>query len=55
MSQQYLVDWIGSESTVLAGGPQLRNAEDYIVPYSRTDHLRRLPLITAPETWNYHL
>jgi hypothetical protein len=42
----------GLDQNLLAGGPQLRNAEDYIVPYARTDQLRRLPLITAPETWN---
>jgi hypothetical protein len=42
----------GRDQNLVAGGPQLRNADDFIVPYSRTDQLRRFPLVTAPEFWN---
>jgi hypothetical protein len=45
--------WLtGADQNLLAGGPLLRNAEDYVVPFARTDHLRRFPLSTIPEAWN---
>jgi hypothetical protein len=42
----------GLEHNLLAGGPLLRNADDYLVQFSRTEYLRRFPLSTIPETWN---
>jgi hypothetical protein len=36
------------------GGPLLRNPDEfeYVVPFARTDQLRRFPLTSAPEAWN---
>jgi hypothetical protein len=49
----FINTWLtGSEQNRLAGGPLLRNAENYVVPFARTDHLRRFPLISVPEIWN---
>jgi hypothetical protein len=45
--------WLtGAAQNLLVGGPLLRNAEDYVIPFARTDHLRRFPLTAAPEVWN---
>jgi hypothetical protein len=41
-----------ADQNLLAGGPLLRNADDYVVPFARTDHLRRFPFTTIPEVWN---
>jgi hypothetical protein len=39
---------------IQTGGPLLRIADDYeyVVPFARTDHLRRFPTISVPEAWN---
>jgi hypothetical protein len=42
----------GLETNIETGGPLLRNADDFVVPFARTDQLRRFPLITILETWN---
>jgi hypothetical protein len=42
----------GLEHNLLAGGPLLRNADDYLVQFARTDQIRRLPLTSIPEIWN---
>jgi hypothetical protein len=45
--------WVtGAAQNLLVGGPLLRNAADFVIPFARTDHLRRFPLTTAPEAWN---
>jgi hypothetical protein len=40
------------ERNVEAGGPTLRDAENYIVPFARTDQVLRFPLVTCPLAWN---
>jgi hypothetical protein len=39
---------------IQTGGPMLRIADEYeyVVPFARTDQLRRFPSITVPEAWN---
>jgi hypothetical protein len=45
--------WLtGLDQHLLAGGPLLRNADDYLVEFARTDQIRRFPLYTIPEIWN---
>jgi hypothetical protein len=35
-----------------AGAPNLRHEDNYYVPFMRTSHLMRFPLICAPQWWN---
>jgi hypothetical protein len=39
---------------ILTGGPLLRNLDEseYVIPFARTDQLRRFPVTSAPEAWN---
>jgi Reverse transcriptase (RNA-dependent DNA polymerase) len=36
----------------IAGARALRNLENYLCPFARTEHLSRFPLIQAPKLWN---
>jgi hypothetical protein len=38
--------------TVAAGANFLRNEDDFQVPFARTNHLQRFPLIQIPTLWN---
>jgi hypothetical protein len=49
----FIDTWLtGAAQNLLVGGPLLRNADDFIIPFARTDQLRRFPQVTAPEAWN---
>jgi hypothetical protein len=48
----YIVGFLWLELNIMSGGPLLRNANDFVVPFARTEHLKRFPLITIPEAWN---
>jgi hypothetical protein len=39
---------------IQTGGPLLRISDEYeyVVPFARTDQLRRFPIISIPEAWN---
>jgi hypothetical protein len=35
----------------IAGAPTLRNENNYLCPFARTEHLSRFPLNQSPELW----
>jgi hypothetical protein len=35
-----------------AGAPNLRSEDNYQVPFARTNHILRFPLICVPQSWN---